>query len=163
MHCCSSCLQQSHMVTFLWTALGFVFFTVTWGCTDGGYYSSIPLFFFFTAYCYGANLFKGTFCGIFISNIKINIAQMFREEKSVVTLMLSYSFLKTLLQVIYPGLENSNGSPYHWYCLLCSSMLFLYYLQSFKQLFVLKDTRATVVTRNLQIPSERICQHLYLY
>ena len=111
MRCCSSCLQQSHIVTFLWTALGFVLFTITWGCTDGGYYSSIPLFCFFAAYCYGTNLLKRTFCGIFISNIKINIAQMFREEKSVVTLMLSYSFLKGLLQVIYPDLENSNGSP----------------------------------------------------
>ena len=111
MRCCSSCLQQSHIVTFLWTALGFVLFTITWGCTDGGYYSSIPLFCFFAAYCYGTNLLKRTFCGIFISNIKINIAQMFREEKSVVTLMLSYSFLKGLFQVIYPDLENSNGSP----------------------------------------------------
>ena len=111
MRCCSSCLEQSHLVTFLWTATGFVFFTITWGCTDGGYYSSIPLFLFLAAYCYGTTVFKRTFCGILITNIKLNVAQLFQEEKRVVTLMISYSLLKALLRVIYPDLENSNGSP----------------------------------------------------
>lgn len=111
MRCCSSCLQQSHLVTFLWTATGFVFFTITWGCTDGGYHSSIPLFMFLAAYCYGTTVFKRTFCGTLIMNIKLNVTQLFQEEKRLVTLMISYSLLKALLRVIYPDLENSNGSP----------------------------------------------------
>ena len=111
MRCCSSCLQQSHLVTFLWTATGFVFFTITWGCTDGGYYSAIPLFMFLAAYCYGMTVLKRAFCGILITNIKLNVAQLFQEEKRVVTLMVSYSLLKAVLRVIYPDLENSNGSP----------------------------------------------------
>jgi len=36
---------------------------------------------------------------------------LFQEEKRVVALMISYSLLKAILQVIYPDLENSNGSP----------------------------------------------------
>ena len=108
---CSDCLQQSQLVTFLWTAAGFVFFTITWGCTDGGYCSSIPLFLFLFAYCYGTSVFDRTFCRVFVVNIKLNVVHLLREEKRVVVLMVSYSVLKALLQVIYPGLENSNGAP----------------------------------------------------
>lgn len=109
--CSGGCLRQSPLGTFLWTATGFLFFTVTWGCTDGGYYSSIPLFIFLFVYCYKASVFKRAFCGIFIRNIKLNIVHLFQEEKRVAALMISYSLLKVLLQVVYPYLENSNGSP----------------------------------------------------
>ena len=111
MRSCSGCLQQSPLVTFLWTAGGFVFFTITWGCTDGGYYSSIPLFLFLFSYCYGVAVFKRTFCGIFIKNVKLNVVHLFQEEKRVFALMISYSLLKILLQVIYPDMEDSNGAP----------------------------------------------------
>lgn len=108
---CSGCLKQSPLITLLWTAAGFVFFTITWGYTDGGYYSSIPLFLFLFAYCYGVSVFNRAFYRTFITNIKFNIVHLFQEEKRVFALMISYSLLKVLLQVIYPALENSNGSP----------------------------------------------------
>ena len=108
---CSGCFRKSPLLTFLWTATGFVFFTITWGSTDGGYHSSIPLFLFLFVYCYGASVFKQAFCGIFIANIKSNIVHLFQEEKRVFALMTSYSLLKVLLQAITPDLENSNGSP----------------------------------------------------
>jgi len=108
----STCAPKcSHFVTFLWTATGFVVFTIVWGCTDGGYHSSFPLFLFLFIYCYGTSIFKKTFCGVVMSNAKLNLNYLLKEDRQVVFLVISYLSLKVLLLVTLPDMENSNGSP----------------------------------------------------
>ena len=104
------CSRQS-LVIYLWTSSGFVVFTIAWGCTDGGYHSSLPLFLFLFVYCYGATIFKRALCRTVVSNVKLNVSHLLKEDKQIVFVILSYLSLKVLLVVVYPNVENSNGAP----------------------------------------------------
>ena len=108
----ATCTPQCyHFVTFLWTSSGFVVFTIAWGCTDGGYQSSLPLFLFLFVYCYRTTIFKKTLCRAVVNNLKLNVSYLLKEEKLVVFMMLSYLLLKVALLIVCPDWENSNGSP----------------------------------------------------
>ena len=107
----ATCAPQCSFVTYLWTATGFVVFTIVWGCTDGGYHSSIPLFLFLFVYCYGTSILTKSCCGVVMSNVIVNVKHLLKEDRQVVLLIISYFSLKVLLQVTFPEMENSNGSP----------------------------------------------------
>ena len=78
-----------------------------------------------------------------MSNVKINVNHLLKEDKRVVILLLSYLLLKVLLQVTCPDLENSNGSPLS---LVLFTVLFIavYLLptviQAFSKMFLTKQS-----------------------